>query len=367
MSFISGAFGSNNKYNAGDQYTSQDEQDAINAAKTAQANLTATAAGKGPNPSQGQFFQNTQDNASQAAGLAASQRGVDPALAAKMAMDNFADSQRKAAAQALTTQAQQQLQAQGMAGQQALAQQQLQIDRANSVDSINAGVASQNANTNGSIAGGILQGAGSAAGAFLAKGGMVKKMADGGMTLTPLNTGVGDSSSPDPAAGPQSKAGQYLKSAGGAFQGGLGNVGYDPTTGAPRVQVNTTAGGQALSKGIGSITMPMKASSLMAPASSNIGAVGGASDVGAAQMFAAKGGMIDTGKKLKAGGKVPGKAKVPGNSYANDTVKAQLSPGEGVIDRETMSDKGPVGDMARFVMAHVNSKKNGLSRGKKAA
>lgn len=69
----------------------------------------------------------------------------------------------------------------------------------------------------------------------------------------------------------------------------------------------------------------------------------------------AKGGSV--GSRLKAGGAVPGKAKVSGNSYSNDTVKALLSPGEGVIDRETMQDKGPMGQSARALIAAINKKK----------
>ena len=69
----------------------------------------------------------------------------------------------------------------------------------------------------------------------------------------------------------------------------------------------------------------------------------------------AKGGSV--GSKLKSGGGVPGKAKIKGNSEKNDTVKALLSPGEGVIDRETMNDPGPAGRLARALMAHVQAKK----------
>lgn len=43
-------------------------------------------------------------------------------------------------------------------------------------------------------------------------------------------------------------------------------------------------------------------------------------------------------KNYKEGGKVPGKALVPGNSPINDTVPANLSPGEVVVPRTAMSD-----------------------------
>ncbi len=44
-------------------------------------------------------------------------------------------------------------------------------------------------------------------------------------------------------------------------------------------------------------------------------------------------------------------------------MPALLSPGEEVIDRETLQDKGPIGKMARTVAAHINAK-NGDSDGK---
>lgn len=61
---------------------------------------------------------------------------------------------------------------------------------------------------------------------------------------------------------------------------------------------------------------------------------------------------------MKSGGSVQGQASVMGNSSKNDTVPAMLSPGEGVIDRETLNAPGKIGQQARFVMAYIN-KKNG--------
>lgn len=75
------------------------------------------------------------------------------------------------------------------------------------------------------------------------------------------------------------------------------------------------------------------------------------------KQFAAMSQGGGVGQQLKSGGGVPGKAKVAGNSYSNDNVKALLSPGEGVIDRETMQDQGQAGQMARTLMAIVQAKK----------
>lgn len=52
------------------------------------------------------------------------------------------------------------------------------------------------------------------------------------------------------------------------------------------------------------------------------------------------------------------KAVVSGNSYSNDRIPSVLSEGEGVLDRKTMSDPGPIGQMARAIIAHIN-KRNG--------
>jgi len=65
----------------------------------------------------------------------------------------------------------------------------------------------------------------------------------------------------------------------------------------------------------------------------------------------------NVGSALQAGGGVPGQASVPGNSLANDKVKALLSPGELVVDRETMKDPGQAGQAARFLAAVIEAKK----------
>ena len=44
------------------------------------------------------------------------------------------------------------------------------------------------------------------------------------------------------------------------------------------------------------------------------------------------------GMALEAGGKVPGKPKVDHDAYKNDTVTAKLTPGEVVIDIDTLKE-----------------------------
>jgi hypothetical protein len=67
----------------------------------------------------------------------------------------------------------------------------------------------------------------------------------------------------------------------------------------------------------------------------------------------------NVGSKLKGGGHVPGKPKVGGakNSYANDTVKARLSPGEIVIPRSITMGQNPIQDSAKFVQSVLAKRK----------
>jgi hypothetical protein len=70
-----------------------------------------------------------------------------------------------------------------------------------------------------------------------------------------------------------------------------------------------------------------------------------------------------------SGGKIPGKPKVNRDSLKNDVVpadiqgggKAMLSPGEVVIDLNTLHDKGPIGQMARALAKHLEAK-NGKAK-----
>lgn len=62
---------------------------------------------------------------------------------------------------------------------------------------------------------------------------------------------------------------------------------------------------------------------------------------------------------MKSGGSVPGQAAVAGDSSKNDTVPAMLSPGEVVIDKDTLAEKGKAGDAARFLQAYLTKKNSG--------
>lgn len=101
------------------------------------------------------------------------------------------------------------------------------------------------------------------------------------------------------------------------------------------------------------------------------GGLGGSSGVGtgaapvkssAGTWYGADGGSPN-GTSMLGGGKVPGQPEVGHNSYKNDTVPAMLSPGEGIIDLNTLHDSGPVGEAARFVLHHINKRNQAMACG----
>lgn len=107
--------------------------------------------------------------------------------------------------------------------------------------------------------------------------------------------------------------------------------------------------------------------------SSSGGSSGGSSSSGMSSMammamMAAKGGKVPeaqnkkpvVGEELAAKGKVvPGKAKVNHDSYANDNVKALLSPGEVVLPLHIMNSADPAKAAAEFVTDILRKKAKG--------
>lgn len=177
----------------------------VNQGAAAQSGLSSQLAnqamGVGPNPAQQQFKQNSQALAGQQAGAIASTKGISPALQARMIAQQGGNAQQNAAGQAATLQAQQQIAAQsnlqnlsanqiaqGSAAVQGVnnAQQNEQnilqgannayntanVTQQSSLNSINAGVAGQNAAAVNQTTGGLLGGLSSMTSMF-AKGGMV--------------------------------------------------------------------------------------------------------------------------------------------------------------------------------------------------
>lgn len=138
--------------------------------------LQAQMAGTGPNPAQTQFLGNTQSNIANAQGLIASQRGLNPALAARMGASAAAAANQQAAMGSAILQQQQQLGAtqnlQSLYAQMAnanLGYQQNYRGAEATQQQINQGVASQNAQQRAQLAAGAMQAA--ASGTAMAVGG----------------------------------------------------------------------------------------------------------------------------------------------------------------------------------------------------
>lgn len=149
--------------------------------------LQAQANGTGPNPSQSQYGQNISNAANAAAAQVGSTKGLNSALAARLAAQQQSASGQNAAANAATLQAQQQLASQqalqnqqNMIGGQALTAQQTVNNAQAGTQGINAGVAATNTQSTNQMTGGILGAAGSALslGGKKAMGGVMMK--DGG-------------------------------------------------------------------------------------------------------------------------------------------------------------------------------------------
>lgn len=294
-----------------------------------QAQLGQMAAGGGPNPAQAQFQDNANKIAAQTAGMIGSQKGMSPALQARLMAQQGAGAQQGIAGQAAALQQQQQMAAIGalqnqnaaMLGQQqaahsalnqgVLGQQGNVLGIQGSANAANAGVQGNVASQQGKMFGGLMQGAGMA---FMAHGGEVPCYAEGGPV--------------DPMA-PQSQAASYFKhfegapampfNSGDSLQDGSANFSYGLIN-----ALKSGGGPGAMAGGAGDLPL-----------------IAGAPPV----MAAARGGEIPFA------GQVPGKANVPGDSLKNDTVSARLSPGEVVIPRSIMQSEDPAGHAAKFVAA----------------
>jgi hypothetical protein len=233
------------------------------------------------------------------------------------------------------------------------------------------------------LIGGGLNGAGAALG-LLAEGGEVEKFDTGGVAgsgvyvnSVPMNdqqwNAAAAASAPmasapivqpsAPAASPNAPKSMFAQT--------LKGINSNPSSAAKSsaqgpFSLGSTPGATALNQGLSSFGKGIGSamSKMFASSPQTVATAGGAADVDSApissgaelagdgpQMAAAYGGNV--GGKLKSGGHVPGKPKVGGakNSYANDTVKALLSPGEIVIPRNITMGKDPINQSAKFVQS----------------
>lgn len=317
--------------------------------------LQMNAMGAGPNPAQAQFQQNANQVAAQTAGLIGSQKGMSPALQARLIAQQGAGAGQAAAGQAATLQAQQQLAAQqNLMQQQAnmanlstqqVGQQQNALNAYNqgagnqyastlglqgNANSANAGVSGVVAGQQGKMFGGLLNGLGSAM--AMSQGGAVPGYDMGGVVAP-----ASPYSPTGPGNGPQSTVGKSLA--------GMGNaMSADPKDPLEEGSAKFSQGLFSMLKG--------KGNGQEAPMAGGAGDVAPGLGFGAAPvMAAANGGMIEGEKYSHKMKPVPGKPKVSGDSTSNDTVNAKLSPGEIIIPRSIATHPNAPEMAARFVAA----------------
>lgn len=357
-----------------------DGSSATEARQTALADmLQQQAEGKGPSLAQLQLQQATQANNSQAASAIASQRGINPALAARMIMQNQAAANQQAAAQSAQLRMQEQMgartmlgsalsaqrgqdisqqqantQRQGLAAQllsqqrgQDISQQQMygqllgtagnlqqgqnQIGLQQAAENarlkmqaqqINAGIATANAQAQQGMLGGLLGGMGAAAAQKSSGGGGGDSGSGGGDTAGAGDLG-GDGSTAYAYRGGEVRGYAY----GGETE--IGDVGKS----------DIGEIGTSLNKDEG-INVPEKKNGL--------------------------GGLVSTVGSIASlfqhGGRVPGRASLPGDHLENDTVDAKLSPGEIVLPRSVTQTEDAPERAAKFVEAIRQHQPSGYAR-----
>lgn len=351
-----------------------------NSQNTLTGQLTAESQGGGPNPAQAALNQNTGQNIAQQAALAASTRGsgANAGLVAQNAANTGANVQQQAVGQEATQAAQQQLNAQNslqnlastqvnqgtqstqlanqtQQGEQGILQNantaanNAAVSQQENINTTNAAVAAGNQNANMNVLSGLGQAANSVGGAvagLFATGGKVPEhlnqmaliyhphLATGGVAWQNPQVDTGSINS-----GPSVNLPQFVP----AFTNSSSKM-------AKGGKVHFDEGGQTQSN-----------SSDSSPSEPDPKAAAAMQKGGTEQGTTMSQGWqnLKSGLGYKSGGKVPGKSKVDHDDYDNDTVKAELTPGEVVIDLNTLKDKGKLGKMARFVAKEIERKKAG--------
>lgn len=386
----------------------QNQSDVFNQQQGLAGQLALQASGAaGPSIAQSQYQQNMNALAAQQAGAMGSQKGMSPALQARMVAQQGANAQQNAAGQYATMGAQEQWAAlQALQNQQAnmanmantqVAQRQAGLNAYNQgasnqqanlyryqtgATNANAGIANTTAQGQQGVFGGVMNAMGGAMG--MAHGGQVPGYAAGGVAMAPItsanfgndlmsaaNATFGGGSAPSGVGadmyqapsvgvqGPQSQAGQQLQASNpGGGGGGIGGGGSNP-------------GAAAIAQGMGSFLGGLMGGGAKKQMDGMMGGGGGGGEDdgggGGSGMMSMlpmlamalnKGGSVPcvTGEKYSHKMKpVPGKAKVKGDSKENDTVPAKLSPGEIIIPRSVaMSPNAP--ELAAKFVAAVKAK-----------
>lgn len=416
MSFISNGLGINNGYQAnsgaGPGSTAQQATDQTNLTNvegnqgTLAQQLLAQSQGAGPNIANLQLQQATNQNNQQGAAAVASQRGMNPALAARIIANQTATNNQNAAGQSGILRAQQQLAAQqGLAnvyGQQA-GESEANLGRLTQAQTAatntNAQTAQANSNQAGGLAGGLIGGAASFLG--LNAGGEVdspekhlerllisigskikpKHFDDGGnvesmyasedSAAMPLSAGI------DPSHQDLSAADAIAGSKNAIVQPGPNGDPMDAAVNSANASQSPIAANPAHGKFSTGFNAAMKSGPTpVAPAPSplfgnvptyNFTVPQTASSFN--PLMRAQGGLVDamispgervipphlveavrSGKKKasEVAPKVPGKAKKKGDSLENDVVPAKLAEGSVVVKR-TKADNDA--DAREFLLA----------------
>lgn len=269
------------------------------------------------------IFQNQLGQANnQAASLIASQRGVNPGMAARIAGQTVGNANQQALAQG----AQNQLGAQQLASQNNISQQQINQGAIAANNSSNAAIAAGNNKTNASGVGGVLGGLGSGAvklGGALASG--IGSFAPEAITTA----GEAIASNPEVLLAAQGGAVPFMPS---YAKGG-------PISGQSHVHAYFQGG---KTKGVPAMVSPGE---VYLPPNAVKEVAHGADPI-------------------RAGQKIPGKAAVKGNSLKNDTVPKTLEEGGIVLPRSVMQSKNPHWAAHKFV-SEVMAKQGLSARRKK--
>ncbi len=322
----------------------QADQQGMNNLQDSYTRLISAAQGNGPNPAMAQYNQNVQNLAKQQSGAISSIQGISPALAARMASQQGSGAMQNAAAAGATTQAQQQLgamnSAAGVAANQAGTAAQMQ----GNINNVNGSLANTTMQGQQNFIGGLMNGAGAAAG--MANGGQVMKMAEGGMP------------------GPQSDLAQFLTNSQGSVSRNVPQVEMAST----QAPVNATADAFKM-KSKKPAPTPAPENAGQGPTMANAATLPASTIPYSQPMTMAKGGKVNAmvspgelwlppgkvqqvakGKDpMQVGEKIPGKPKVAGNSYANDVVPKKLGVGGIVIPNSIMQSDDPAGNAKDFI------------------
>jgi hypothetical protein len=330
-----------NAFNVNGLNSYNQEQQARNNQSDFIRQLQAQMSGQGPSLANMQLQQATNRNISQAMGQAASQRGVNPALAARLAMNNVASANQQAAMDSGLIRQQEMINAQQQLGSQIGAQrqgdlaatdrdlgarmgkEQLEVQQATGLNNVNQagyeGAAKRRGEFISNIGSGFMTGG-------MYEGGVVPKPTQDPDKVKAFIASFQGKKKPPKKSDDMGEIMDFNeggivpeKSKTRAAQESIASESKAETKKAGAPQLTGHAGaGQAVGKGLGKLVSALK---------------GKPQGVGDANINPTA--MVTANE----GGEVPGRAVTKGDSPKNDFVLALLSPGEIVIPRTASESK----------------------------